>query len=157
MCFFCQNIRCSLLASSHVHVACKLTCYSNLLSTVDILAKSVNVVVLTFGLPCLLDTWMARQEHYGGVLHVSDVGIISSTASANKKSAKRLSEIETRIHATDQEHSSTPSETLYQERFSLQTECDIIMTDRAEDLHRKSRLHDYESGECASKLLSSPA
>ncbi len=80
--------------------------------------------------------------------------IISYTASANKESAKRLSEIETRIHAIDQEHSSTPSENLYRERISLQTEYDIIMTDRAEDLHRKSRLNYYESEERASKLLS---
>ncbi|KAG7512241.1 hypothetical protein JOB18_024128 [Solea senegalensis] len=80
--------------------------------------------------------------------------IISFTASANKKNAKRLLEIEIRICAIDQEHALTPSENLYRERILLQTEYDIIMTERAEDLHRKSRLNYYESGERASKLLS---
>ena len=91
--------------------------------------------------------WVTLKAYLRGM-------IISYTASTNKESARRLSEIETRIHTIGQEYSSTPSENLYRERISLQTEHDILMTDRAEDLHRKSRLTYYESGERASQLLS---
>lgn len=57
--------------------------------------------------------------------------IISYTAHANKESAKHLSEIERRIRIIDHKFSMMPSENLYRERITLQSEYDIIITDRA--------------------------
>ena len=79
--------------------------------------------------------------------------MISYNAGETKRKSKGATELIDRIKVIDRLHSVSPSENLYKERISLQTEFDSLSNGDAVDLHLKSRFNFYEHGERASKLL----
>lgn len=67
---------------------------------------------------------------------------------------ERINLIISRINDIDQEHSRTPTATLYKERGLLQSELDNLITEAEEALYLRSKQQEFEYGERASKLLS---
>lgn len=71
-----------------------------------------------------------------------------------KKKLERINQIISRINDIDQEHSRSPTVTLYKERGVLQSELDTLTTEAEETLYLRSKQQEFEYGEKASKLLS---
>lgn len=67
---------------------------------------------------------------------------------------KRSTDIMKEIKEVDLAHSVAPSEELHRQKILLQTEYDILMIQREEDLYLRSRQDFYEHDEHAGKLLS---
>lgn len=80
--------------------------------------------------------------------------IISYSAGERKRKMKRTTELMKAIKEVDLANSMTPSEELRKKRILLQTEYDILTSQREEDLYLRSRQDLYEHGERAGKLLS---
>ena len=67
---------------------------------------------------------------------------------------KRTTELTKAIKEVDLANSSALSEELHKKRILFQTEYDILINQREEDLYLRSRQDFYEHGERAGKLLS---
>ncbi len=84
---------------------------------------------------------------------------ISYNMGENKRKTNQITELIDRIEVVDQIHSTSPSQSLYRDRISLQTKFEALTNDNPIDLHLKSRYVFYEYGVitkfiCESKLLS---
>ena len=80
--------------------------------------------------------------------------IISYNAGERKRKMKRTTELTKAIKEVDLANSRAPSEELHKKRILFQTEYDILINQREEDLYLRSRQDFYEHGERAGKLLS---
>lgn len=67
---------------------------------------------------------------------------------------KRTTESLKAINEVDVANSMTPSEELHRKRILLQTDHDVLISQRDEDLYLRSRQDLYEHGEHTGKLLS---
>lgn len=65
-------------------------------------------------------------------------------AGENKNKSRRAAVLIDRIKVVDQVHSTSPSENLYRERISLQTEFDSLTNYNSIDLFLKVRHNLYE-------------
>lgn len=84
---------------------------------------------------------------------------VSSCADKNtppgqkKARVSKLNDILRAIAEIDSHYSTSPSPSLFKDRLRLQTEYDLLSTDKATYLLTKARFNVYNSGDTARKLL----
>lgn len=64
-----------------------------------------------------------------------------------------LNDLSRLITEIDDQYSTSPSPSLFKEKLRLQTEYDLLSTDKATQLILKARHNSYEYGDKAGKLL----
>lgn len=79
--------------------------------------------------------------------------IISYSTHLAKKNKQKQQELIDAILSIDREYSSSPSPELYAKRIKLQSDYDLLSTDKAEFLLRRTKGTYYEYGDKASRLL----
>ena len=79
--------------------------------------------------------------------------IIAYCSKTNKIKNAKLNELSCLITEIDDQYSKSPSPSLFKEKLKLQTEYDLLCTDKATQLILKARHKSYEYGDKASKLL----
>lgn len=83
--------------------------------------------------------------------------IIEFSSRIKKIRMAKIKDISQALAKIDEQHASSPSSALYKERLRLQTEYDIVTTDKAAHQITKARFNIYESGDKAGKLLARQA